>query len=99
MGPIVVLIYAIGAGASAIAGEEDRRTLDLLLVNTVSRGRVVLEKMAAIVFGTAVLVIVLRVALLVEGRIAGMDVPIANSAASLTPSDCSVSSSARWRCV
>ncbi len=84
MGPIVVLLYAIGTGASAIAGEEDRRTLDLLLVNAVSRGRVVVEKMVAIVFGTAVLVTAMWVALLVEGRIAGMDVPVANSAAALT---------------
>ncbi len=83
MGPIIVLIYAIGAGASAIAGEEDRRTLDLVLVNAVSRGRLVVEKMAAIVFGTAVLVAAMWVALLVEGRIAGMDVPVANSAAAL----------------
>ncbi len=84
MGPLVVLIYTIGAGASAIAGEEDRRTLDLLLVNHVGRGRVVVEKMAAILIGTTVLVGALWVALLIEGRIAGMDVPIVASAAALT---------------
>jgi ABC-2 type transport system permease protein len=84
MAPIAVLVYAIGTGASAIAGEEDRRTIELLLVNRVSRGRLVLEKMAALVFGTAMLAGAMWVALLVEGRIAGMDVPIANSAAILT---------------
>lgn len=83
MAPIVVLIYAIGTGASAVAGEEDRRTMDLLLVNTVSRGRVVVEKMAALVFGTAVLAGAMWLALLIEGRLAGMDVPAANSAATL----------------
>jgi ABC-2 type transport system permease protein len=84
MGPIVLLIYAIGTGASAIAGEEDQRTLDLLLVNTASRGRIVLEKMAALTLGCVVLVAALWVALIVEGRVAGMDVPVAGSAAALT---------------
>lgn len=83
MAPIIVLIYAIGTGASAIAGE-DRRTIDLLLVNTVTRGRVVVEKMAALIFGTVVLTGAMWLALLVEGRIAGMNVPVANSAATLT---------------
>jgi ABC-2 type transport system permease protein len=83
MGPLVVLAYTIGAGASAIAGEEDRRTLDLLLVNSISRSRVVVEKMAAIVLGTTVLVTVMWAALLVEGRIASMDIPVADSAAAL----------------
>jgi ABC-2 type transport system permease protein len=84
MGPLVVLMYAIGAGASAIAGEEDRRTIDLLLVNRVGRGRLVVEKMAALVLGSVMLVGAMWVALLVEGGIAGMDVPLANSAAALT---------------
>jgi ABC-2 type transport system permease protein len=83
MGPIVVLIYAIGAGASAIAGEEDRHTLDLLLVNAVGRRRLVIEKMLAITAGVALLVAAVWIALLIEGRVASMDVPIANSAAAL----------------
>jgi len=83
MAPIVVLVYAIGAGASAIAGEEDHRTLDLLLVNTVSRGRVVLEKLAALVLGVVVLVAAMWVALVIEARIAGMSLSVANSAAAL----------------
>lgn len=83
MAPIVVLIYAIGTGSAATAGEEDRRTIDLLLVNTVSRARIVIEKMAALVFGIFVLTGSMWVALIIEGRIAGMDVPVANSAAAL----------------
>ena len=84
MAPIVVLIYAIVAGAAATAGEEDDRTIDLLLVNRVSRSRIVVEKMAALAFGTFLLAAAMWVALLVEGRIAGMDVPVAGSAAALT---------------
>ena len=48
MVPLLLLIAAIGAGARAIAGEEERGTLDLLLANPLSRRRLVLEKLAAV---------------------------------------------------
>ena len=32
-GPILVILYAVTQGTGAVAGEEDRRTLDLLLTN------------------------------------------------------------------
>ena len=47
--PLLLLVAAIGAGARATAGEEERGTLDLLLANPVSRGRLVLDKLAALV--------------------------------------------------
>jgi ABC-2 type transport system permease protein len=40
-GPLLLIIYSVAAGASAIAGEEDRRTLDLLLASPVSHTRVI----------------------------------------------------------
>ena len=83
MGPLLVLVYAIGAGASAVAGEADRGTLDLLLANPVSRARVLLEKFGALAVGAAVLMTALWLALLLEGTAAGMDVPLANAAAAL----------------
>ena len=52
MGPLLLLILAIGAGARAIAGEEEARTLDLLLANPVRRRRVVLEKFGALLATT-----------------------------------------------
>lgn len=55
MGPILLLVYAIGAGARAIAGEEDARTLDLLLSTPVRRGRVVSDKFVAMTIGTFVM--------------------------------------------
>lgn len=67
MAPIAVLMYAIGAGAGAIGGEEDRHTLDLLLSNPVSRSRVVLDKFLAMAAGTFLLAAVMAVALEVEG--------------------------------
>ncbi len=82
MGPMLVLVYAIGAG-SALAGEEDRGTLDLLLANPIGRARVLLEKFAALAAGVAVLMTALWLALLVEGSAAGMDVPLAHAAAAV----------------
>ena len=49
MGPLLLLILAIGAGARAIAGEEERKTLDLLLANPVTRRTVVMQKFWAMV--------------------------------------------------
>lgn len=83
MGPIVVLLYAINAGAAAIAGEEEHRTLELMMVNTASRRRILLEKAAALAVGVTLLMASLWAWLLIEGRIAGMDVPLTDSAAAM----------------
>ena len=83
MGPMLLLIYAITAGASAIAGEEDRHTLDMLLANPVSRTRIVLEKLATMTVGTLALAAVLGVALVVEGALADMNLPPAKIAAAM----------------
>ena len=53
LGPLLILMFAIGLGARLIAGEEEAGTLDLLLTNPVSRRRVVLEKFAALCLLTA----------------------------------------------
>jgi ABC-2 type transport system permease protein len=83
MGPLLVLLYAIGAGSAAVAGEEDRHTMDLLLANPVCRSRVLLEMFAALVRGVTLLMVVLWAALVAGGAAAGMDTPIANSAAAV----------------
>ncbi|MGZ4625205.1 MAG: ABC transporter permease [Kineosporiaceae bacterium] len=75
LGPMILLIYAIVAGASAVAGEEERHTLDLLLANPISRGRVVLEKLAAMTVGVVLLAAVTGVALLVEGPFGDLRLP------------------------
>ena len=83
MAPLLVLVYAIGAGSGAISGEEERHTLDLLLANPVSRTRVLLEKFAALAGGVAVLMATLWAALVALGAVAGMHAPVANSAAAV----------------
>ena len=54
MGPILMLVFAIGAGARAIAGEEENRSLDVLL-STPLRRRTVLRGKAVAATGVAVL--------------------------------------------
>jgi ABC-2 type transport system permease protein len=44
---IVMMVFTIGIGAGAIAGEEGKRTMDLLLAHPVRRRRVVLDVLAA----------------------------------------------------
>lgn len=75
MVPLLLLIASIGAGARALAGEEERGTLELLLANPVSRARLVLEKLGALAVEVTGLAIVLFVSLVVGAEAAGMDVP------------------------
>ncbi|HVY09764.1 MAG TPA: ABC transporter permease subunit [Mycobacteriales bacterium] len=53
--PAIVLVFAIGRGAAAIAGEEEERTLDLLLAQPVTRTALYLEKGLAVFAGVTLL--------------------------------------------
>lgn len=44
MAPLMIMVSTISIGSNAIAGEEARRTMGLLLANPISRGRVIAEK-------------------------------------------------------
>lgn len=83
MGPLLLLVYAIATGAAAVAGEEEHRTLDLLLSSPISRGCIFVEKFAAMAFGIALLGSVTGVALVSEGRLADMALPLGNVAATM----------------
>ncbi len=61
--PILYIVYAIGLGAGATAGEEADGTLDLLLAQPVPRDRIVLEKLAAMATLLGVLAVVLSLVL------------------------------------
>lgn len=50
--PPILAVFAVGAGAGLIAGEEERGTLDLLLSHPVRRWRVVVEKFAGLAVAT-----------------------------------------------
>ncbi len=53
--PALFLVYGIGRGARALAGEEEQGTLELLLVTPVSGARIVLEKALALATSLAIL--------------------------------------------
>jgi beta-exotoxin I transport system permease protein len=55
MVPLLLLALGIAFGAAATAGEEERKTIDLLLANPIPRRRVVVEKLVAIIAVLAVL--------------------------------------------
>lgn len=72
LGPLLLTIYAITAGAAAVAGEEAAGTLELILAKAVSRTRFALEKLAALAVCVAVLMAVSWLALIAGGTAAGM---------------------------
>ncbi len=77
IGPILIILFAVGTGARAIAGDEEAGTLDLLLSYPVTRTQVVLQRFAAM--GVATLIVGSAV-LLVLVAIAGpseLDIPVA----------------------
>ncbi len=57
LGPILLLVYAIGAGARATAGEEEAGSLDLLLSVPIRRRRVLLDKFWALLVASLWLVL------------------------------------------
>ena len=81
MVPLLLLVAAIGAGARAIAGAEERGTLDLLLANPISRRRLVAETLAALAAELVILALVLWLALLVGVAAFDLNVSAAHLAA------------------
>ncbi len=75
-GPLLLSIFAIIWGSDLTAGEEQRRTIDILMANPVSRRRVVLEKWAAFLVGTAIAAAGLWLTLLVVGPLVQLDVAV-----------------------
>ena len=78
LGPILLLVFATGAGARAIAGEEEAGTLDLLLSTPVARRRVYLDKFWAMVGGTFSLAFLMWAAIMLIGRPYDLTVATAN---------------------
>lgn len=75
-GPLLLLLYAIGAGSRAIAREEERRTLDILLATQVRRPSIVAQKFGAMVFGVVLLCVVLWISVVVFGPPFDLDIPL-----------------------
>jgi ABC-2 type transport system permease protein len=74
--PLVLLIFAVGGGAAAIAGDEERGTLELLLAQPLSRTRVLLERSGGLALLVTALVVLHGVVLAVGAAIVDLDVAV-----------------------
>lgn len=74
--PIILLVFGIGFGTSAIAGEEDRGTMDLLLAQPISRRSVVAQSLGSLAVLIAVLCGAVLVLLLLTNAPAGLDLSL-----------------------
>ncbi|MFQ5793635.1 MAG: ABC transporter permease subunit [Candidatus Bipolaricaulia bacterium] len=74
MMPLLFMIFTIGMGSGAIAGEEERGTLDLLLSNPLPRSKVALEKFVAMIGATLVLAFIFWLGLVVGTIAAEMEI-------------------------
>jgi ABC-2 type transport system permease protein len=77
VGSIALLTFAIGAGAGALAGEERKRTMDLLLGTPTRRRRVARDKLAGIVTLVVLIAASLTVVVIIAGAAydMGLSVP------------------------
>jgi ABC-2 type transport system permease protein len=81
LGPILLLVYAIGAGGRAIAGEEEARSLDLLLSTPMTRFRVLADKAVSLLLTLTGLTLLVFLAVVVVGPVFDLTVPLARVAA------------------
>ena len=70
--PLLLAILTIGLGAAAVAGEEQRATLDLLLAAPLARWRLVADKFAALLVELALVALVTWLSLIAGARWVGM---------------------------
>jgi len=72
--PLVFIVFGVGAGARALAGDEETGTLSLLLSYPLSRRRLVLQKSAALAVALLVVATAFYVSLLIAVSAVGMEV-------------------------
>ena len=81
LGPVLFLVFTVGAGARAIAGEEEDGTLDLLLSTPVRRRHVVLDKFVAMVVTATALAALVWVTVIAVGPPFDLTLPVLDVAA------------------
>lgn len=81
--PLVMLTIGISFGARATAGEEERKTIDLVLANPVPRRRLVTENLLALVVALAMVGLVLAAVLWVGATALDMGVGLGGVAAAV----------------
>jgi len=81
MAPIAVMVVTVIIGARALAGEEQHRTMGLLLANPVNRSTVLLQKAFAMVLYAFVVGFATFAGVAVGSLLGGLDMNIGNIAA------------------
>jgi ABC-2 type transport system permease protein len=81
MAPISVMVATVAIAAAALAGEEDHRTMGLLLANPISRSTVVLQNVIAMVLYGFVVGFAIFAGVAIGSLLGGLGMDIANIAA------------------
>jgi ABC-2 type transport system permease protein len=76
--PAVLLVFGISRGAAAIAGEEEDRTLDLLLAQPVTRTGAYLQKALFVAVGVLALTLASWVPIVALNGVVELDLPVAD---------------------
>lgn len=72
--PLLFLVFAIGSGADAVAGEEERGTLDVILAQPISRSSYVIQRFLALVASVVLLGFALFVATLLGAAAVDLEI-------------------------
>jgi len=78
LAPLILLIFAIGAGGWAVAGEEERGTLDLLLAHPLRRSDFVVQRFAAVLVLVIALSTVLFLTVAVAAALVDLEIGISD---------------------
>jgi ABC-2 type transport system permease protein len=81
--PLLLLVFAVGFGARALAGEEEDGTLDLVLSGPISRRSVLMQQYASMLVTTALLGLAMLLAILLAGAAFGMGLDPGKAAAAV----------------
>jgi ABC-2 type transport system permease protein len=73
LGPIAIIVLTATMGARSVAGEEEQRTMDLLMSNPVTRSHVIVEKVQAMVVYAALFGVVTFVGTWIGVSVAGLE--------------------------
>jgi len=74
MTPLLFIVFALIAGSGAVAGEEEKGTLDILLSNPISRWQILVEKFVAMCLSVTILAAILALTLIIGSPTVDLDV-------------------------
>ncbi len=74
--PLLIGAFAIGYGASTLAGEQESGRLDLVLALPLKRSRIVTEKTTALAAGVAALTLLSALVILIVGALVDLHIPV-----------------------